>query len=148
MTPEATALAKRLVKVLGDAWSWAGIVPDEVDSICNQCEEPMRDVAGTPSPDECATTIDGADEWTCTNCDCQDWHRVLDLDHPSNEGHLHALAEKVRGGRVAPRWYTKVTEDGIEEGWSCGGRFPGKQQLWPTFSQAYAAAIVAAKEAA
>jgi hypothetical protein len=97
MTPEAVALAKRLVLVC----------PDAADAL----------------------------EWTPRPVR----HSVPDLDHPSNEGHLHALAEEVCGQPIG----LHPDDDG---GWLAVGKAGARHGV--TRGQALAAAIVAAKEQA
>ena len=119
MTPEATALVERLVVLV--------LRSNHPDS-----DGPELDLSGRP---ECVrfTTVMGS---------------LPDLDHPSNEGHLRALAEKVFGRKVWARW--------TGDGWAVMGvhdAFPQNgahviDMAYPTPGQAYAAAIVAALEEA
>ena len=131
MTPEAVALAERLVALVGSAWSWAGKVVDGDVSKCGDCGETMARYACTPDPDD-GPAFDH--DWRCGNCGSYDWRRVIDLDHPSNEGHLRLLAQEVCGEPL-------TLEQGIN-GWRLDG-----ETYWSTGDtpgQAYAAVIVAA----
>ncbi len=92
----------------------------------------MSRYACTPDPDD-GPAFDH--DWQCGNCGSYDWHRVIDLNHPSNLGHLCALADKVCGQEI------ELVQDG-DGGWLAVGKRGARQGA--TRGQALAAAIVAA----
>ncbi len=131
MTPEAVALAERLVAVVG--WKrLSGTVTN--DGVLWRYER--DDSEGVPVGTFTRVTV-GVGYTVATH---DEWE-TIDLDHPSNEGHLRRLAEEVCGAWVEKRATTtgpmwRVNAEGVLL--DC---------LYPTPGQAYAAAIVAASEA-
>lgn len=125
MTPEAVALAERLVAVVG----W-------------------RKLTGSTTTDGSVffyerTDLEDCPVGTFRTKGCGDIYarmaedETIDLDHPSNEGHLRVLAEEVCGAWVQ-RW---ATTDGIR--WRAYGEGILLGSNHDTPGQAYAAAIVA-----
>ena len=107
MTPEATALAKRLVGLVELPWAVEMVTKNG---------KPWRYTDGT---------IGAADG------------DIPDLDHPSNLGHLCALADSVCRQEIG------LVQDG-DGGWLAVGKSGARGG--DTRGQAVAAAIVAAKE--
>lgn len=134
MTPEATALAERLVALVG--WERLSGTYTTQGTLYLFSNMEGGEVVGVffdpPSATHCIAGHDRGE--------------TIDLDHPSNEGHLRVLAEEVCGQKAAlmpisERWALVVVAPAEKA--TNGAIVPRTLGKGPTPGQAYAAAIVA-----
>lgn len=136
MTPEAVALAERLVGDCG-VIGWERLTGTYTTHgalwvfVGTEAGEPVGWFYGGLNSNENVTSIYST----------HDRGETVDLDHPSNEGHLRRLAEEVVGRKVWTRWFgTSWAVVGfMRDAAPSVVCLDGK----PTPGQAYAAAIVA-----